>query len=329
MCDMPIFSGPFCEIIPEYINYKRALGYSFLSPAIYKLREMDLFFKEMGIKNETITREMYEQWTSYRQGEQATNTGKRRQAIVGFAKYLVMRGYPDIYTGYDDNRIFKQDFIPYIFAKSEIDRIFRILADRCKDNSSYDNDAFQLMMLMYYCCGFRKSEVQKLRIRDVNFENGRITVLNEKNNVSRIVVASDSLLLQMRQIHKHYLITSALDDMLFQGEKSLSYSDQRLYGRFHILLAEAEIPCRTDGGRQRIHDVRHTFCVRTLENMQKKGFDLYTSLPLCSTYLGHKSITETEYYLRMLEEHYGTVLELTARYNPDLFPKEGVVNDEI
>lgn len=328
MNDMPVFSGPFREIIPEFINYKRALGYSFLSPAVYKLREMDLFFKKMGIQKITITREMYEQWTACRPGEKATNTGKRRQAIVGLAKYLVMREHLDIYVGYDDNRIFKQDFIPHIFTKDEIDRIFQRLADRCRDNPSYENNAFRLMMLMYYCCGFRKSEVQKLRVRDVDFESGRITVLNGKNDVSRIVMASDSLLIQIRQFHERYLISSALDDMLFHWEKALPYSDYRLYLGFHTLLADVEIPCRADGGRQRLHDVRHTFCVRALENMLEKGFDLYTSLPLLSTYLGHKSITETEYYLRMLEEHFGSILEMTSRYSPNLFPKKGVTNDE-
>lgn len=94
-----------------------------------------------------------------------------------------------------------------------------------------------------------------------------------------------------------------------------------LYKRFHQLLTDAEIPPRADGGRQRLHDIRHTFCVRTLEQMQSKGFDLYTSLPLLSVYLGHKHITETEYYLRMVEEHFEGILNCTASYAPDIFPQ--------
>lgn len=94
-----------------------------------------------------------------------------------------------------------------------------------------------------------------------------------------------------------------------------------LYKKFHQLLEDARIPPRADGGRQRLHDVRHTFCVRALEQMQEKGFDLYTSLPLLSVYLGHKHITETEYYLRMVEEHFGGILSRTGSYAPDIFPR--------
>lgn len=54
--------------------------------------------------------------------------------------------------------------------------------------------------------------------------------------------------------------------------------------------------------------------------MQLKGFDLYVSLPLLSVYLGHKHITETEYYLRMLDEHFDGILEKSSAYAPDLFP---------
>ena len=56
--------------------------------------------------------------------------------------------------------------------------------------------------------------------------------------------------------------------------------------------------------------------------MESKGFDLYTSLPLLSVYLGHKHITETEYYLRMLEEHFSGILELTEKHMLNLFPQD-------
>lgn len=87
-------------------------------------------------------------------------------------------------------------------------------------------------------------------------------------------------------------------------------------------MLDAKIPPRKDGGRQRLHDIRHTFCIRALEQMQEKGFDLYTSLPLLSRYLGHKHITETEYYLRLLEEHFGRILEQSNSCHPGIFPKE-------
>lgn len=320
--NLPVFSGPFQELIPEYISYKRAQGYKYGSPSVFRLREMDLFFKKMGITETIITREMYEAWTMPISSEKETNTQRRRSTIAGFSKYLVSKGYDNIYTGYDDYRTFKSDFIPYIFSNDEILRMFKILANTCNHDPSYDNETFRLILMLYYCCGFRRSEVLKLRLMNINIEAGKITVLNSKNDVSRIVVVSDSLLSLLQDYCQKYLNNARPEDFFVHRRNGDEYSKTVLYQKFHQLLDQASIPRRSDGGRQRLHDLRHTFCVRALEMMQTKGFDLYTSLPLLSIYLGHKHLTETEYYLRMLEDHFGTVLEKTATYSPDLFPKD-------
>ena len=306
-----------------YIAYKRGQGYKLHNPFIYRLREMDIFFLEMGIQEVRIRREMYDAWTAPRPQEKATTTQKRQNAIRGFAAYLVQLGYEDIYTGHDDTRIFKSDFIPYVFSRDETDRMFLALSKLCRDVPGYDSDTFRMAMLLYYCCGFRKSEVQNLKVEDIEFQTGRITVLHGKNDVSRIVVASSSLLEEMRAYHRKYLQDAALESHFLHGPKSSRYRESMLYGKFRRLLTEAGISPKPDGGRQRLHDVRHTFCVRALEQMQEKGFNLYTSLPLLSRYLGHKHITETEYYLRLLEEHFGGILAQSDSCHPGLFPKTG------
>ena len=80
-----------------------------------------------------------------------------------------------------------------------------------------------------------------------------------------------------------------------------------------------------EGSVPRLHDLRHTFCVRALEQMEAKGFDLYTSLPMLSTYLGHRRITETEYYLRLMESHFSGILNKVEKYSPNLY--KGIVMD--
>lgn len=75
-----------------------------------------------------------------------------------------------------------------------------------------------------------------------------------------------------------------------------------------------------------VQDGEYTFCVYALEQMQEKGFDTYTSLPLLSAYLGHKHIRETEYYLRLVEDRQNAVLEKAEEYTPGLFPEIGEKN---
>ena len=95
---MPQFHGPFRELIPDYITYKRGQGYKYREPVVYHLREMDLFFMEMGVQDIRVTREMYEAYTKPHPPEKETTTQKRQQTIRGFAKYLVSLAYTDIYT---------------------------------------------------------------------------------------------------------------------------------------------------------------------------------------------------------------------------------------
>jgi integrase len=57
--------------------------------------------------------------------------------------------------------------------------------------------------------------------------------------------------------------------------------------------------------------------------MEEKGFDLYTSLPILSTYLGHKSIVETEYYLRLVKENDESILK-SRDYVKEIYGKKEI-----
>lgn len=319
------FTGPFAETIPLYVQYKRSCGYKVAESDLYRLREMDSFFDGMGVSNPVITREMYEAWTSVKPGERKITSSRRKGILSSFGKYLASNGYPDIYTGHDDRRSFNSDYIPYVFSRDEISRMFALLDESCSKNPGYENDAFRTMMSMYYCCGFRKSEVVMLRLRDVDLQTGKVTVLDGKNRVSRIILASETLFSRMESFCGKYHAQSSPDTFLFHGtmHKDRPFCRASLYKKYHSLLKSAGIPDRADGRVHRLHDMRHTFCVYALEQMQEKGLDTYASLPLLSAYLGHKHIRETEYYLRLVEDRHDDVLEKAADYTPGLFPEIG------
>lgn len=56
--------------------------------------------------------------------------------------------------------------------------------------------------------------------------------------------------------------------------------------------------------------------------MEDRGFDLYTSLPILSVYLGHKHITETEYYLRLIKNEEATITKKTSEYLQRLYKQK-------
>jgi integrase len=55
---------------------------------------------------------------------------------------------------------------------------------------------------------------------------------------------------------------------------------------------------RPDDNRgSRVHDLRHTFAMRTLLGWYREGVDVEKKLPALSTYLGHTCVRDTYWYL--------------------------------
>ena len=94
-----------------------------------------------------------------------------------------------------------------------------------------------------------------------------------------------------------------------------------IYTWFRKALAISGIPHIGDHQGPRVHDLRHTFAVHALVQMAKSGLDLYYSLPLISTFLGHKSLGATDHYVRLTAEMYPDLLKDEKGVCAYVFPK--------
>ena len=159
-----------------------------------------------------------------------------------------------------------------------------------------------LLFRILYATGLRINEALSLRIGDISFENRCLIVLESKNNDSRLVPVSQSLL---QRIEK-YLSALDYDEKfpLFSSSSGNYVSDSCAYEWYRWILWRAGIPHHGRGKGPRLHDLRHTFAVHSLQSATEKGMDPNAFIPLLSVYLGHKSISATERYLRLTAEVY-------------------------
>ncbi len=316
----PQYTGPFKELIPQFILFKRSQGYDYGYPAVMRLREIDLFMQANGVLDPVITEETHLKWCARRAGEALTNQARRISALSVFEKWLVeQRHMKGIYVDRaGSHKHFRSDFLPYIFSSEDIIAMFRATEPVDGDDRVNHNiRTLASMLALYYGCGLRKSEAQKLTWGDIDFETGKIRILDSKNHASRIVMASGSIMDRLKKLHGR-CHGHAENARFFHDFRGRPFSDNLLYSLFHQVLREAGIR-RPDNGRMpRIHDLRHTYAVRALEAMEHKGFDLYVSLPLLSKSMGHRHIVETEYYLRMREEHFAEILDKVQKHSPKL-----------
>jgi integrase/recombinase XerD len=82
------------------------------------------------------------------------------------------------------------------------------------------------------------------------------------------------------------------------------------YRNFRRFLWQARISHGGRGHGPRVHDLRHTFAVNNLRAWFTAGEDVNALLPVLQAYLGHSSISDTAYYLRLTAESYP---HITAR----------------
>ena len=162
---------------------------------------------------------------------------------------------------------------------------------------------------LLYGCGFRLGEVLKLRVRDVDLNQGIVTVCQGKFRKDRLVPLALSLVNRLCKYAARFE-NRPLDQIFFPAPDGGPFCLRTVYGMFRKLLLKCEIPHAGRGKGPRIHDLRHTFAVHTLLRWYRNGEALDAKLSLLSTYLGHQNLLGTQRYLHLTAELFP---EITAR----------------
>lgn len=315
------FSGPFKELLPKYIEYKRSLGFTIPASSCRALRAMDDFFaKNYNISKIVLSKDMVLDFVKYRENEASATTCLRCSFVREFAKYLKLVGFKDIYvlpSQYIPKHI--TNFTPFIFNTQQISEIINIIDNyHFRTTFLQTHRVYATLIRLLYACGLRSGEALSLKISDIDFTNSIIHVLDSKNNTSRIVCMSNSL----SKVIQSYIYDSDLQasDWLFTSPRGGHYSLDTIHDFFTSIFEKAGI-FNSNGRPPRVHDLRHTFAVHSLRKMINEGMDIYCTLPFLASFLGHKNIYSTEKYLRLVEEDFSKVVNTDT----DIFG--GVLNE--
>lgn len=306
-----IFSGIYKDSFEGYVNYKTALGYCIGHREMLALVSMNEFFNKYGNDYVTLTKEMAEAYV-FQNPELSPSTIHAYECRVRqFGMYLRNNSHKDVYI-YPENHVkISSDFVPYIFSNDEMSRIFNV-TDHLEELPHIPNYRlfFQTIIRLLYSTGLRISEALSLRVEDVDFQNGIITILNGKGNVSRLVPFNSSL---GEWLEKYHFTSCSVNDIFFfesprkRGGKRSRVAIGHTFQ--NVILPRAQIKRKSDNSGPRLHDLRHTFACHCLDKMIADGMDPYCSLPYLSTYMGHKGLESTEKYLRLTVEHLDKIAE--------------------
>lgn len=319
--DLKNFNGPFKDALISFISFKRACGYKYDGKTVRFYKYLDNFFHQAGVTNVEMPPNILNRWLEKKPNEKPMTYKQRYQLTKVFVDYLNQNGYSSIFFPEIDISSIKSDFVPYIFSHEEIEKLFiqfdYYVEHICSPLSlTY---GLPIYFRLLYSTGMRRQEALNLTWNDINFKKGLITITNSKNHVSRVIPISQSM---KENLMGFFNSICGEREHLFikdEGSKRGGYLEEW----WPRALKDAKIERRIDCNGPRIHDLRHTFAVHTLQKMSENGIDIYTSLPLLSKYLGHKCVTETEYYLRLTKDNFEEICTATNNYCPSLFPEIG------
>lgn len=317
------FIGPFKEVAPLYIEYKKSLGYDSKSE-LAELKKMDKYFFSQNITTVKLTKTMVEDYAAKRENEAFSTQAKRLSLLKQFAIYLKKMGYEDIYIHNIKIHKSESDFRPYIYSQKELEMIFNYLDNNQYANSkSLNNCVLPIFIRVVLGCGLRKNEAINLKNEDIDLDRKIIIIINGKGNVSRIVPISESLVNACKVYKSKFPNNKEFFFCNYKGQK-LSH---HITEHFQEVLKKLNI-LRADGTPPRLHDLRFTFAVMALEKMDKAGQDLYTTLPILCKYLGHKNIEATEHYVMLVKDYFINVTNKEEQYYKDLVLLEEGDNNE-
>ena len=305
------FHSVFATSIREYLALKDSLGEKTTLPG-NTLRQFDRYCSSINLEDTRLTAELAENWLLTKMGEKPETRASRVSVLWCFARYLSANGGDVTWRPTPGYAGRTKRYVPYIYTKDDMKSIFAAADAMHKSyGKSRFNVVFPAVIRVLYGCGLRISEALALRVKDVDLENGFIFVRAGKFGKDRKIPISDSLLQYLRKYYKDNtdFIGGTSDCWFFPNAKSERYSQRTLYDKFRQILWIAGISHQGRGKGPRVHDLRHTFAVHTLQQNVEQGKDIYTSLTGLMVYLGHGKITSTEYYLRLTAEIFPDFLE--------------------
>ena len=186
--------------------------------------------------------------------------------------------------------------LPFVMSNEEVDELLEA-PDISKDNGMRDRAMLELM----YATGLRVSELLSLRFRNVNMQNGLITVYGKGNKQRSVPVSSFALEFLRKYIDgpRKRVKGSKDTDIIFLNRDGKALSRTYFFMQVKRYAEEKGIDSSVSP-----HTLRHCFATHLLENG--------ASLRAVQDMLGHSNIATTQIYTEVSTKRIMSAYDLYA-----------------
>ncbi len=291
--------SPLEQALADYLELRHSLGHD-LAEARWLLPSFVAYLEGAGLR--TVTVEAALAWA------QTASTGKGRS--VAPRRMTAARGFARYLSGIDpDTEVPPLGLIPswqrwrrpFIYAPSDIDAILSQAGISIV--SPLRAATYQTLLGLLAASGLRIGEAIKLDRNDIDWDQGVLLIRESKFGKSRLVPLHPSTMLALAE---HARLRDELQPRPREASFFVSLTRKRLsyavvQDTFRKLVTSAGVGIDAPSP-PRLHDLRHTFAVRTLLSWYRNDEHVQAKIPSLSTYLGHREPASTYWYLSAAPE---------------------------
>ena len=292
------------EHATNYLTVRRALGFKLVGEGRL-LAEFVACAEAAGQR--TIITKFALQWAKRPASGSPNYLSRRLRAVRGFARYLHALDPACEVPPIELLPARKYRPAPYLYSDEEI---LALMTAGDGLRPPLRAATFQTLIGLLACTGLRIGEAIRLDREDLDQTNQLLIVRDSKFGKSREVLLHDSAvhaLVAYGELRDR-LCPHTKERSLFVTTRGTRPAHPTIHQPFRALLDQAGVTHPSPSRRVRIHDLRHSFAVKTLLGWYRDGSDVAARMPLLSTYMGHVDPAATFWYLSAAPE----LLQLAA-----------------
>jgi integrase/recombinase XerD len=274
----------------EYLAVRRALGYKLIAQGKLLLQFVDFLDAQDA---PVITTALALEWAKQPAGGSPLWWHQRLSVVRGFAQHL--QGF-DARTEVPASDLLPARFrraVPYLYSEEEITRLMHTARQM---RLALRAATYETLIGLLAVTGMRIGEAIALNREDVDLDQDRLVVRHGKNDHTREIPLHPSTVQALHAYtHRREELCPCPQSLSFLISSAGTRLDKGgVWHAFDWLRRRSGVD--RPAPRPRLHDVRHTFVLRTLLRWYQEDSDIEAQLPLLSTFLGHINPSDTYWY---------------------------------
>jgi integrase len=299
--------------VETYLAYRRRHGFKLTIDAT-QLRSFARFADELGTEDH-LTVALAVAWAQASQRPGPLTWARRIEVLRGFARFCLRT---DPATEIPPRGLFgpaHRRLVPHIYTETELSALLDA-ANGLAPVQGLRPATCRCVFGLLAATGLRISEALALTTTDVDLDAGVLHIREAKFHRQRLVPLHPSVTESLGAYARcrDRLVPRPACDRFFLRDDGHCANQSGILYALQTLCQQLAWQPRGDYPRHRLHDLRHSYIVRSTLRFYEQGIDIDRAVLALSTYVGHAKVSDTYWYFTGIPELMAIAAERFHRY---------------